>query len=351
MKKNDKRLRIAIAGLGRIGWMQHARALVKHADFRLVAACDAEAERRAEAERDLKCRAFADYAQMLEQADLDAVVIATPTHLHKPMVIAALRHGLHVIVEKPMALDAREASAMIREARKHRRVLTVYQPARLGADFQHLRRIIASGRIGRIVHVQNGMFSHWRRNDWQALRKYGGGMLANYGAHAIDTTLQLIGYDIQRLFCHRQIIVSLGNAEDAVKLVLQTRRGVLGDIDINQGSTISPYHLIVWGTHGAIRQEKDVFHIRWYDPKKLRPLKLNPRLASTGRKYYAEQIKFVEETVKIDPKLEVDVYADFARAIRTGAAPFAKPEETLAVMRLMDQCRKSEPVIADMRKA
>ena len=55
MKKNKKPLRIALAGLGRIGWQQHARALVKHPDFRLVAACDMEADRRAEAEREV-CR-------------------------------------------------------------------------------------------------------------------------------------------------------------------------------------------------------------------------------------------------------------------------------------------------------
>ena len=58
----------------------------------------------------------------------------------------------------------------------------------------------------------------------------------------------------------------------------------------------------------------------------------------------------MEETVKVDPSLKVDVYADFARAIRTGAAPFAKPEETLAVMRLMDRCRQTDPVISDLRK-
>ncbi len=350
MKRNKKPLRIALAGLGRIGWQQHARALVKHPDFRLVAACDMEADRRAEAERELKCRAFADYAQMIAQPDLDAVVIATPTHLHKPMAVAALRRGLHVILEKPMARDAREATAIIREAKKRRRVLTVYQPARLGAEFQHLRRIIATGKIGRIVHIQNGMFSHWRRNDWQALRKYGGGMLGNYGAHAIDTTLQLIGYDIKRIFCHRQIVASLGNAEDTVTLILQTRRGILGDVEINQASTISPYHLIVWGTCGALRSDGDKFYLRYYNPKKLPPIRLNKRLASTGRKYYCEQIKFVEETVKVEQSLKVDVYADFARAIRTGAAPFAKPEETLAVMRIMDQCRQSDPVISDMRK-
>jgi scyllo-inositol 2-dehydrogenase (NADP+) len=350
MKTNQRPLRIAVAGLGRIGWDQHALSLAKHADFRLVAVSDTEADRRAEAERELKCPAFADYAQMLEQPGLDAAVIATPTHFHKPMALAALRRGLHVILEKPMALDAHEAAAIVRAARRRRRVLTVYQPHRLMAHFQHLRRLIATGRIGRIVHVQNGMFSCARRNDWQALRRYGGGMLANYGAHAIDMTLPLIGYDIRRVFCHRQIIASLGDAEDAVKIVLQTRRGILADIDINQASTISPYRLIVWGTCGAIWLEGDTFHLRRFDPKKLPPVRLNRRLASAGRKYPSELSEVTEETVTVDPSLAVDLYADFARAIRTGAAPYVKPQETLAVMRLMDRCRQSAPGIADMRK-
>jgi predicted dehydrogenase len=140
MKSSQKPLRIAAAGLGRIGWRPHAVSLARHADFRLVAVSDAEADRRAEAERKLKCRAFADYAQMLEQPELDAVVIATPTHFHKAMALAALRRGLHVILEKPMALDGRESAVVIRAARSRRRVLTVHQPLRLMANFQHVRR-------------------------------------------------------------------------------------------------------------------------------------------------------------------------------------------------------------------
>jgi predicted dehydrogenase len=350
MKKNEKPLRIAIAGLGRIGWIQHARALVKHPDFKLVAACDLEADRRAEAERKLNCRTFADYAKMLEEADLDAVVVATPTHLHMPHAVAALRRGIHVLLEKPMARDAREALTILRAARSHRRVLTVYQPARLSAPFQHLRRLVASGKIGRIVCVKQAMYSLWRRNDWQTLRQFGGGMLGNYGAHAIDTTLQLIGYDIKQLFSCRQIVLSLGDAEDVVKIVMQTKGGIIADIDINQSSAIVPYHLMIWGQYGAIRQEEDTFHLRYFNPKKEPRLRLNKHLASAGRKYETEKLKFVEETVKVDPKLAVDVYADLARAIRTGSKPFCRPEETLAVMRIMDRCRQSGPVIADMRR-
>lgn len=350
MRKTLKPLRIAVAGLGRIGWGRHALALAKHPDFQLVAVSDTEPTRREEAERELKCRAYADYERMLAVAELDAVVIATPTHLHKGMTLAALRRGLHVLLEKPMALNSADAETMVRAARKARRVLTIYQPARLGALHQTLLRLIASGKIGRVVRAQNALFSYARRNDWQALRKFGGGMLNNYGAHAIDEILPLIGYDVKRVFCQLQRVATLGDADDAAKIVLQTRKGVIGDVDISQASAISPYRQIVWGTCGAVWVQGGALHVRSFDPKKLPARALNPSLASAERKYPSETIPFADEVVAVDEKLEIDVYANLARAIRTGVAPYIKPEQTLAVMRIIDQCRKGSVGIAEMRK-
>ena len=350
MKKTVKPLRIAVAGLGRIGWGRHALALSKHPDFELVAVSDTEPARREEAERELKCRAYADYERMLAVADLDAVVIATPTHLHKPMTLAALRQGLHVLLEKPMALNCADAQAIVRVARKARRVLTVYQPARLGALHQTLLKLIATGKIGRVVRVQNALFRYARRNDWQALRKFGGGMLNNYGAHAIDEILPLIGYDVKRVFCQLQRVATLGDADDAAKIVLQTRRGVIGDVDISQASAISPYRQIVWGTCGAIWVQGGALHIRSFDPKKLPVRKLNPSLASAERKYPSETVPFADEVVKVDESLAVDVYADLARAVRTRGEPYIKPDQTLAVMRIIDRCRKGSAGITDMRE-
>lgn len=350
MKKTPKPLRIAVAGLGRIGWGQHAKALLNHPDYQLAAVSDTEPARREEAERELKCPAYADYDRMIATADLDVVVIATPTHLHKPMTLAALRRGLHVLLEKPMALSHTEAQTMVRAAKKARRLLTIYQPARLGAMHQTMLRLIASGKIGRVVRVQNALFSYGRRNDWQALRKFGGGMLNNYGAHAIDEILPLIGYDIKRVFCQLQRVATLGDADDAAKIVLQTRKGVIGDVDISQASPISPYRQIVWGTCGSIWVHGGALHVKSFDPKKLPPRRLNPSLASAERKYPSETIPFVDEVVAVDPTLQIDVYADLARAIRTGRKPHIDPEHTLVVMSVIDRCRKESTGIAEMRR-
>jgi len=255
-----------------------------------------------------------------------------------------------VLLEKPMALHLGEAQAIVRAARARRKVVTVYQPARLGAAHQQLLRLIGSGRIGPVVRVQAGLFSYVRRNDWQALRRYGGGMLSNYGAHAIDEVLALIGYDVRRIFCQLQRVATLGDADDAVKVVLQTRTGVLGDVDISQASAISPWRIIVWGRYGAIRQQGDVFHLRYLRPEKLPPRTLNRSLASAGRKYPTEDLPFIEEEVKTDPALAVDVYADLAQAIREGTPPYVRPEATLAVMRVIERCRRDTGGVSEMRR-
>jgi predicted dehydrogenase len=174
-------------------------------------------------------------------------------------------------------------------------------------------------------------------------------MLNNYGAHAIDQQLAIIGYDVRRVFCGLQRVASLGDAEDVVKIVLETTDGVIGDIDICQASVIKPYRLTVWGTHGALWLENDVFKIRWFDPKKLPRKRLDCHLASAGRQYPSDAIKFREEQIAVDPRYGVDVYADFARAIRRGVPPLVKPEETLSVMRVIERCRKDAGGITAMK--
>ena len=127
----NKRLRIGVAGLGRIGWKFHCARLGTHPDFMLAAVADTDPERLAEAESTYGCQGFASFEEMLAQAGLDAVVIATPTHLHESMSLAAFARGAHVLLEKPMALDYAQAERIVREAERTGRLLTVYQPHRL----------------------------------------------------------------------------------------------------------------------------------------------------------------------------------------------------------------------------
>lgn len=342
-------LRIAVAGLGRIGWSFHCKNLSTHPDFRLVAVADTDAGRRAEAERAFACRSFADFGEMLRETKLDAVVIATPTHLHESMVLAALEAGLHVLLEKPMAPDYDAAARIVAAAEAAGRVLTVYQPHRHSAYFRHLRAIVESGRIGSVYWVQRGAFNYSRRNDWQSLRKYGGGMLNNYGAHYLDQVLQLIGYDIRRVFCNLQLVVSLGDADDVVKVVLETTDGILGECTINQASVSTPYEFIVWGTHGVVMLSGRELQVTSFDPGTLPPKVLDTGLASADRKYPHDKPELVKEVIPVDPSYGVDVFADFATAIRTGAPVAVPPRETLALMAVLRQCRENSQGIRDLR--
>ena len=92
----------------------------------------------------------------------------------------------------------------------------------------------------------------------------------------------------------------------------------------------------------------DIF-TRWFDPERLPPKRLDVSLASEGRRYPSDDIPWEEEVVPVDPSLEVDVFADFARAIRRGVAPAVRPEEALAVMRLIERCRRGAGAVFDMR--
>jgi predicted dehydrogenase len=345
----SERIRIGVAGLGRIGWNFHCRRLAEHARYELAAVADPEPERCQEAETTHPgCRAFATFDEMIQQCPLDAVVIATPTHLHSAMVKAAAARGLHILLEKPMAPSLAEGQAIAAAAKAAGVCLTVYQPHRHNAYFQHLKAIVESGRIGQVYWVQRGAFNYARRNDWQAMLKFGGGMLSNYGAHYLDQILQLVGYDVKRVFCNLQLVASLGDAEDVVKVILETKQGVLGECTINQASTVRPYDFIVWGTCGAVTFAQNKFHIRSFDPAALPPKDLDQSLGSEGRKYPSDAIEYQEEELTVDAAYGVDVFADLADAIQKGTPVAVPPEETLALMQITERCRADSAGIRHM---
>jgi len=334
------KIRIGVVGLGRIGWNFHCHRIAAHRRFRLVAVADPLKERLTEAADTFGCATFKKPEDLLATEGLDAAVIASPTHVHRQHALAAFRHGLHVFLEKPMALDLADAKAIVRAAKKHKRVLTVYQPHRCGALLQHLRRILAKGKIGKVYHIREGRFRYVQRDDWQSLTRFGGGMLNNYGAHALDFILAVTGYEVKRVFGQLRRVLSLGDAEDVVKVVYETKSGMLGEVDINQASASSPYELQVWGTRGTLMYDHGVFRLRYVKgrlPKKT----LNRSLASAGRRYPRDDIAFAEEEIPVNEKYKVDVYTNLANAIQRGTPLLAKPEETLVVMTLMADARTS----------
>ena len=346
-----RKVRIGVAGLGRIGWKWHCAELDRHAGFDLVAVQDVVPDRLQEAEQTYGVAAYADFAEMLAEARLEAVTIATPSHLHAEMARQALAAGCHVMVEKPMAVDSREAAGMARAAARSGRILTVYQSLRAFAYWQHLQALLATGLVGQVYQVRLANYRFVRRDDWQSLTRYGGGILNNAGSHLLDQLLQVIGYDVARVYGNLKRIATLGDAEDFVKMVVETKRGVIGELDINSACPVVGPPLQVWGTRGTITLAPDQtsFSIATFQPEGLPEKHLQRGLASRDRRYPNDEIPVEETVVPVEAKYEVDIYARFAKAIRTGSTPFVQPEEPLAVMKLIDRCRAENGRVQRLR--
>ncbi len=337
-----RKIRIGVAGLGRIGWKWHCAELNRHAGFELAAVQDVASDRLREAAQTYGVTTYSSFADMLADARLEAVTIATPSHLHAEMARQALAAGCHTMVEKPMAVDSEEAGAMVRAAARRGRVLTVYQSLRAFAYWQHLETLLGTGLIGHVYHVRLASYRFVRRDDWQSLSRYGGGVLNNAGSHLLDQLLQVIGYDVTRVYGNLKRIATLGDAEDFVKMVVETKRGVIGELDINSACPVGGPPLQIWGTCGSIALAPDQasFSVLTFRPAALPAKQLSRALASRDRRYPTDEIPVEETVVPVDAKYEVNIYGRFATAIRTGCAPFVRPQEPLAVMKLIDRCRK-----------
>ncbi len=194
-------LNVAVIGLG-MG-RNHLRGYVEYERSRAVAICDVDERRLAEfgephgipAER-----RFTNYRRLLAQAaalKLDAVSVALPNVLHAPVSIAASRAGIHVLCEKPMAMNARQGRRMIAAAQQARRTLMINLSYRFTPQSRALKRVVDGGALGAIYfgrtvwHRRRGLprFGGWFGQ--KALS--GGGPIMDLGVHRLDLALWLMG--------------------------------------------------------------------------------------------------------------------------------------------------------------
>jgi predicted dehydrogenase len=340
-----KVLQTAVVGLGRIGWQFHAPQVAAHEGFAFVAAVDPLEERRQEAVERYGVRGYSTYEEMLAEEKLDLVVIASPTIYHADQAIAAFERGYDVFCDKPMAPTLAESDRMIDAMRAHGRKLMIYQPHRTRAEVVALQAILARGWIGPVYMIKAARTGYSRRNDWQAFRQYGGGMLNNYGAHHIDLLLHLSGSRAERACCALRTVAALGDAEDVVKAVIETESGVILDLDINIAAAHAMRPWQILGQRGSIvlDEGKKAWHVRFYREEALGEGVVHAELAAPQRKYgnIDETIPWEEVTVPVADYEAVDYYAQCYRYYALDEAPYVSVEETREVMRVLEMCRQS----------
>ena len=185
-------LHIAFAGTGYINKI-HAQA-AQNLGLELVAVVNHKTDSMVEFGKRFGIkRQYESVETMLADGHVDALIVSTPNYLHAPQTMAALRAGVHVMVEKPMAMNSNEAGEMNEAAAKSGALLMVAHCWRFDPDVLWLRE--QSSKLGRIVRTKGyGVHVHWGPSGWFTQKRFaGGGAMADMGIHALDTARFLLG--------------------------------------------------------------------------------------------------------------------------------------------------------------
>lgn len=190
-----KKIRVAMIGTGFIN-AYHARAIHHAGDAEIVAACGQPRE---------SARKFADTfgvpevttnaMSIAKRKDLDLAVLGLPNKFHAPYAIAMLQSGKDVLVEKPMAMNLKEALAIAKVAKEKKRVLAVGHMWRFDTEVNYIRGAVREGRVGKVVKTKGyGIHVNWGPAGWFTQKKLaGGGGLMDMGVHPLDTARYIMG--------------------------------------------------------------------------------------------------------------------------------------------------------------
>jgi len=186
-------IRVGLLAYGAIG-DQHNAAVSSTEGLRLTAASDTNPERLAAAkELAPDITTFTDSMEMLDSGLLDLVVISTPPNSHYSWAKESLNRGLHVILEKPMALTVEECDELIALAASKKLLLVVYQNRRFDADFVIMKKLIDEGAIGEVFSYESFVGGYSKPcSYWHSMVDVSGGAIFDWGSHFIDQILAIL---------------------------------------------------------------------------------------------------------------------------------------------------------------
>jgi UDP-N-acetyl-2-amino-2-deoxyglucuronate dehydrogenase len=232
--KSDKLFNFGIIGCGAIS-ERHIKQICRVG--RLVAACDILVNRAIVHAKEYNALHFQDIDQLLAaNIEMDVLVVCTPNWLHAEHSIKALNAGFHVLCEKPMALTSIDCEKMIRTAEESGKLLNIVKQNRFNPPVMAVKKLIDSGRLGKIFTVQLTCF--WNRNrsyyddSWRGSTKFDGGTLFTQFSHFVDLLIWMVGdvteaNGFKENFAHADSI----QFEDSGVAVLKFQNGAIGTIN------------------------------------------------------------------------------------------------------------------------
>jgi UDP-N-acetylglucosamine 3-dehydrogenase len=271
-----------------------------------------------------RARGFDSVERMLAEEELDLVSIVAPTRLHRPVALAALRAGVHVLVEKPIAATRDEALEMIDAADAAGRLLTVGHIERFNPAIRELHRRLRAGELGRIFQV------HATRLGPFPARIRDVGVVIDLAPHDLDIMRYLVGSEPIRIYAEAERRIHTEH-EDLFVGTMKFANGVVGLLDINWLTPTKRRTLTVAGERGMyvadyIAQDL-VFYANHDAPETWIDRGTGGPIMSVA------EGEMVRRTIQRREPLAVEL-SEFAAAVRDGGPPPVDPHDAMVALLL-----------------
>lgn len=266
-------VRVGLLAYGAIG-DEHNRAVLATPGMTMTAVCDTNADRLEAALRICpQAQTFSDANEMLSSGAIDLVVVSTPPNSHFDWAKRALSQGIHVVLEKPMALSPDQCDELLALAGESELLLVVYQNRRYDLDFLTMKQVIDSGEIGEVFHYESFVGGYSKPcSFWHSEAAVSGGAIFDWGSHFIDQILSIVparvshvsGLNQKRVWSHvtnadhAQVTINFDDGVQATFVnsdlaaarkpkfyALGTRGAIVGDWDTSAAGSVADLPAII----------------------------------------------------------------------------------------------------------
>lgn len=312
-----KKLKVAVVGCGRIA-ISYISAFQKlEHKVEVVYAVDREAEKAIVFAQNFdRCKTALSIDDILDK-EIDVVHICLPHYLHHSESIKAMRAGINVLVEKPIAMTLQQADEMIAVEKETGVKAGVIFQTRYVKGIEVIKEIIQSGRLGKILGAKSILTwsrqaEYYEENDWKGTwNKEGGGVLIDQAIHSIDRVRYLIGKDVEWIsgsvhnYCHKFVEV-----EDTASAVIGFKGGCIYNLYAsNVYKDDSPITIEIWGEKGCVGMKQDMGYYEIND--QYTEIRNTYEDIVVGPKYWGSahymQLKKFYESIENDKPVEISL--------------------------------------------
>lgn len=287
---------------------------------------------------------YRDYEEMLADETVNAILIATPNHLHKPMALAALRAGKHILCEKPVMLSSTDLMEVMEEARKANRVFYPRQNREWDEDYLIIKKIYEEELLGKTFEIRcRIMGARGIPGDWRSRKEFGGGMLYDWGVHIIDRIVKMVDKSPKSVFCDLKYITN-SECDDNVFVYLTFDDGLAVHLEVD---TCHFVRLPLWNLfadHGSAEinswncDGKMMRLFTWQDKDTL------PIVAGSGLTKTMAPRTMETMTELPLPRFDFDrnaLYKNFVETCQGKAEQVVTAEHALRVLKVIEACFES----------